>query len=98
MQAFQIANLIREYTEVLTAAAEEQAKEFAVQGDIRQQYIQQQTSQTQQIGHNQTKFHQIPQSKNVPNNMPQNQTHFRHGQHGISSTSTTAQLVPPQPS
>lgn len=88
--------MIREYTEVLTAAAEEQAKEFALQGDMRHQYIQLQTQQTQQIG--QAKFHPMQQSKNGSNTMQQNQTHFRHGQHGIGSTSTTTQLVPPQPS
>lgn len=90
MQAFQIANLIREYTEVLAAAAEEQAKEFANQGDIRQQQLQQQQTQIQ-MANNQMRFHQMQQAKNGPNNLQQNQTHFRHPQHGT-------QLVPPQPS
>lgn len=89
LQAFQIANLIREYTEVLTAAAEEQAKEFSTQPDIRQQQQLQQHNQMQ-IGNNQMRFHQMQQSKNGPNNLPQNQTHFRQP-HGT-------QLVPPQPS
>lgn len=96
-QAFQIANLIREYTEVLTAAAEEQAKEFANQGDVRQQQLQQhhqqqqQHSQLQQIANNQLRFHQMQQqAKNGQTNIPQNQAHFRHAQQ-------TTQLVP-QPS
>lgn len=71
-------------------AAEEQAKEFSTQGDMRQQQLQQQT-QMQPLGNNQIRFQQLPQSKNAPNNIPQNQTHFRHAQHGT-------QLVPPQPS
>lgn len=89
--------MIREYTEVLTAAAEEQAKEFAAQGDLRQQQLQQhhnqlqqqQHSQLQQIANNQVRFHQMQQAKNGQN-IPQNQVHFRHAQQ--------TQLVPPQPS
>lgn len=92
LQAFQIANLIREYTEVLAAAAEEQAKEFASQGtDLRQQQLQQQQQTQIQMANNQLRFQQMQQAKNGPNNLPQNQTHFRHAQHGT-------QLVPPQPS
>lgn len=94
LQAFQIANLIREYTEVLAAAAEEQAKEFAAQGDLRQQQQQlhqhqlQQLQQQQQIANNQMRFIQMQQAKNGP----QTAGHFRHAQqHGT-------QLVPPQPS
>lgn len=90
LQAFQIANLIREYTEVLTQAAEEQAKEFATQGELRQHQLQQlQHSQLQQIANNQMRFHQMQQAKNGQNNITQNQAHFRHAQ---------TQLVPPQPS
>lgn len=78
--------MIREYTEVLAAAAEEQAKEFAAnQGDIRQQHLQQQQQQQQiqmQMANNQLRY-QMQQAKNGP----QNPSHFRQ-----------TQLVPPQPS
>lgn len=85
--------MIREYTEVLSAAAEEQAKEFSTQSEGRQQQVQQQLQQQQQIqmANNQLRFHhQMQATKNGPSTMPQNQSHFRHAQHGT--------LVPPQPS
>lgn len=84
--------MIREYTEVLSAAAEEQAKEFSTQGDMRQQQLHQQQIQ---MANNQLRFQQMQPTKNGPNPMPQNPTHFRHTQHG---TQLGSQLVPPQPS
>lgn len=83
MQAFQIANLIREYTEVLNAATEDQVKEqFTHQGQPLTAAIQQ-----MQIA----KYQQMQQAKGTPNNIQPNQpnqpAHFRQ-----------QTLVAPQPS
>lgn len=84
MQAFQIANLIREYTEVLNTAAEDQVKEqFTHQGQPLTAAIQQ-----MQIA----KYQQMQQAKgNNPNNIQSNQpnqpAHYRQ-----------QTLVAPQPS
>lgn len=99
MQAFQIANLIREYSEVLNATAAEEAKEQMLQNGImpQQQIIAPNMNHMQMA--NQMKLHQMQNAARMVNgNQPlppqltpqQQQAHFRH------AAQTT--LVPPQPS
>lgn len=92
IQAFQIANLIREYTEVLNAGTEDTTKEPPTGGLIRhpqQLMTQQQQQQMQQLqqmntlqhnqlaNSNQLKLLQMQQAKTgTNNNMAPNQTHL----------------------